>query len=119
MPGSTILTGVLHDLVEIFFGDEARTRTNVPGAVRRFQSVGCEACLELRIRFQDLADLRRIGGVVLLHDREHGDRNVALQVRLLIDCELDRAVLDPLRDVVGEIEGDERTDGIIDGESTI
>ena len=102
-----VLTCVLQDLVDVVLGDEARARADIARPVGRREPVGVKACLELRIGLQDLADLDRIGGVVLLHDGQHGDRDIALQVRLLVDRELDRAVLDRLRDVAVEVESGE------------
>src|SRR5215468_1548732 len=93
---SAVLARVLDDLVDICLRDEARTGTDVLRPIRRLEAVSLQAFLELRIRLQDLPDLRRVGRVFLLHDREHGDGDIALQIRLLIDCELDRAVLDAL-----------------------
>src|ERR1700752_1948918 len=68
-----VLARVLDDLVDIRLRDEARTGTDVLRPIRRLEAVSLQAFLELRIRLQDLPDLRRIGRVFFLHDRQHGD----------------------------------------------
>src|SRR6266702_1706428 len=76
--GSAVLTCVLEYLVDVFLGDEARTRADIARPVGRSEPIGAKPRLELRIRFEGLADLDRVGGVILLYDSQHRDRDITL-----------------------------------------
>src|SRR5471032_442993 len=103
----TILAGVFFNLADVVDGDKARTGADVARAVSWREAIFGKARLEFRIGHQLGFDLGQVGGLILFHDGEHGDRDVALQVGLLVDGELDAAVLDAFRDVFRQVEGGE------------
>src|SRR4051812_31108992 len=105
--GSAVLAGVLLDLADVVLGHEARAGQDVARAVDRREAVLVEARLHLRVVANGLGRLVHVGRLQLLHRRHDRDRDVPLQVRLLVDRELHRAVLDALGDLVGEVEGGE------------
>src|SRR5215470_3938184 len=103
--GSAILPGVLLHLGDVFLRDETRTRRDVAVAVDGRQAVFGEALLRFGVCLDGVHDLLEVRGLHLLHGREHSHRDVALQVGLLIDRELNGAGLDSFADVVREVEG--------------
>src|SRR5690349_11248635 len=91
---SAILPGELLDPADVVLGHEAGARADVPGAVHRGEAVGVEPRPGLGAGLERGHDLGEILGVLLLHDRQDGHRDVALEVRLLVDRERHGAVLD-------------------------
>src|SRR5882757_1728646 len=102
---SAVLPGELLDLGNVVLGHEAGAGADVAGTVHWREVVGVEPRLGLRVGLERGDHLGDVAGVLLLHDRQVRDREIALEVRLLIDRERHRAVFDPRRDLRRQIEG--------------
>src|SRR5450830_426946 len=100
---SAVLPRVFFNLANVVLGHKAGAGANVARTVGRCQAIFGKAGGGLLVGLDGGRHLGQVSGVERLHRRQHGDRNVALQVRLLVNPELHRTILDALGDFIRQV----------------